>query len=393
MKAKSVLLVLAICCVTAAAALAQQDGGGSSSSSQGGMSSAGASGNPMDAMGIKKYMLGPGDVLDLRVYNEPQFNGTLIVNDEGNIEVPFVEEPVRAQCRIDREIKADITKALAKYLKKPQVSLQVREMRSRPPAVVFGAVRSPSRVQMQRRAHLLALLATSGGVTEAAGSDIQIFHTEAVMCPEAEDEVMAAVPVDIYKPTDPTQIGYEIYSLRGLKDGRKDANPIIRPGDIVIVQESQPIYITGAVRSPQSLYLRDGMQLKQAIAMVGGLNRDAKSSAVVIWRRKKGESEAEKMVVNFNDIKKEKLKDIALQPYDIVDVPAPASRPSGRRCRCASFTDAKRAVQNAQRGRTPRVPASHFMCRKSAAHVSRAAALCDKLTVSLKPYFFRRDFK
>ena len=322
MKAKSILLVLVICCVSAAAALAQQqDGGGSSPSPQMGGPTAGASGNSMDAMGIKKYMLGPGDVLDLRVYNEPQFNGTLIVNDEGNIEVPFVEEPIRAQCRIDREIKQDIVKSLAKYLKKPQVSLQVREMRSRPPAVVFGAVRSPSRVQMQRRAHLLDLLATSGGVTEAAGGDVQIFHTEAVMCPEPEDALMAAVPIDTYVPSDPTQIGYEIYSLRALKDGKREANPVIRPGDIVIVQESQPVYIMGAVRSPQGLYLKDGMQLKQAIAMVGGLNREAKAGSIVIWRRKKGQSEPEKMLVNYNDIKKEKVKDITLQPYDIVEIP------------------------------------------------------------------------
>ena len=72
---------------------------------------------------------------------------------------------------------------------------------------------------------------------------------------------------------------------------------------------------------PMSLYLKDGMQLKQAIAMVGGLSKDAKSSAVVIWRRKKGQSEPEKLIVNFKDIQKEKIKDIQLQPYDIVDVP------------------------------------------------------------------------
>ncbi|PYS99230.1 MAG: hypothetical protein DMF65_09715, partial [Acidobacteria bacterium] len=249
---------------------------------------------------------------------EPQFNGRLVVNDEGSIEVPFVENPIPARCRTDREIKQDIVTALKKFLNKPQVSLQVAEMRSRPPAVVFGAVRSPSRVQMQRRAHLLDLLATSGGVTEAAGGDIQIFHTEPLMCPEPED--LAAVPVDTYKPTDPTQIGYDIYSVRDLKEGKKEANPVIRPGDIVIVQEAQPVYITGAVRAPQGLYLQQGMQLKQAIAMVGGLNKEAKASQVVIWRRQKGSSEPKKMIVNFNDIKREKAKDIELKPYDIVEV-------------------------------------------------------------------------
>ncbi|HEX8336903.1 MAG TPA: SLBB domain-containing protein [Pyrinomonadaceae bacterium] len=309
-----VLLVLAVC--SAAAASFAQDGG--APVSQGAVVNTSSS-SSIDAMGIRKYLLGPGDVLDLRVYNEPQFNGPLVVDDEGNIAVPFIETPIRAQCRNDREIRADIIKALSKYLNKPQVNLRLTEAKSRPPAVVFGAVRSPSRVQMQRKVKLLDLLASSGGVTEAAGGDIQIFHTEAVMCPDAED--LAAVPAETFTPADPTQVGYDLYSLRDLKEGKQSANPVVRPGDIVIVQESQPVYMTGAVRTPMSLYLKEGMQLKQAIAMVGGLAKDAKSTGVIIWRRKKGQSEPEKLVVNFKDIQKEKIKDIQLQPYDIVDVP------------------------------------------------------------------------
>jgi polysaccharide export outer membrane protein len=317
MRLKSfVLLVLAVCC--AAIVVVAQDGG--APASQGAVVNTSSSGaSSLDGMGVKKYLLGPGDVLDLRVYNEPQFNGPLVVDDEGNIAVPFIEAPVRAQCRSDREIKVDIVKALAKYLNKPQVNLRLTEAKSRPPAVVFGAVRSPSRVQMQRKVKLLDVLASSGGVTEAAGGDIQIFHTEAIMCPEAED--LAAVPIDTFKATDPTQVSYDVYSLRDLKDGKQEANPVVRPGDIVIVPESQPIYITGAVRMPQGLYLKDGMQLKQAIAMVGGLAREAKASEVIVWRRKKGQAEREKLIVNYNDIKKEKIKDLDLQAYDIVEVP------------------------------------------------------------------------
>ncbi|HST50450.1 MAG TPA: SLBB domain-containing protein, partial [Pyrinomonadaceae bacterium] len=119
---------------------------------------------------------------------------------------------------------------------------------------------------------------------------------------------------------DPTQVSYDIYSVRDLKEGKKEANPAIRPGDIVIVMEAQPVYVTGAVRAPQGIYLQQGMQLKQAIAMVGGLTPQAKASEVVIWRRQKGTSEPKKLVVNFNEIKKEKTKDVELQPYDIVEV-------------------------------------------------------------------------
>jgi polysaccharide export outer membrane protein len=317
MKVKSVLLMLALCAL--ATASAAQDSGGSGAPQVPAVNASSSGAPSLDAMGVRKYLLGPGDVLDLRVYNEPQFNGPLVVDDEGNVAIPFIEAPIRAQCRSDREIKADVIKALSRYLNKPQVSLRLTEAKSRPPAVVFGAVRSPSRVQMQRRVKLLDLLATSGGITEAAGGDIQVFHTEPVMCPEAED--LAAVPIDSYKPSDPTQVGYDVFSLRELKDGKAEANPVIRPGDIVIVQEALPVYIMGAVRSPQGIYLKNNMQLKQAIAMVGGLGKEAKASSIVIWRRKKGQAEPEKMIVNYNDIKKEKSKDIELQPYDIVEVP------------------------------------------------------------------------
>ena len=141
------------------------------------------------------------------------------------------------------------------------------------------------------------------------------------MCAEPGGEDIAK-PIDVYTPTDATQVAYEVYSLPDLKAGKPEANPIVRPGDIVIVQESQPVYMTGAVKSPQGLYLREGnLQLMQAIAMVGGLRKEAKASEVIIYRRKPGSLEPESLKINFSDIRKEKAKDIALQPYDIIEVP------------------------------------------------------------------------
>lgn len=313
MKVRTTLLALALCALTVPVS-ARQDG---AATSQGNATSS-SEATSLDTMGIRKYLLGPGDELDLRVYNEPQFNGVLVVNDEGNIEVPFVDGPIPARCRTDREIRQDIVTALSKYLKRPQVSLRVTAMRSRPPAVVFGAVRQPARIQMQRRARLLDIIATSGGVTDGAGGDIQIFHTEPIMCPEPEDEI--AKPFASIEAADATQVSYDLYSMNDLKLGKPEANPVIRPGDIIIVQEAQPVYITGAVVSPQNLYLRSGLQLTTAIAMVGGLRREAKANAITIYRRKEGTTEPEKVVVNFNDIRKSKAPDVVLQPYDIIEV-------------------------------------------------------------------------
>jgi polysaccharide export outer membrane protein len=277
-------------------------------------------------------------MLDLRVFNEPQFSGPLLVTDEGFVEVPFVGV-IPARCRTDVEVRKDISTALAKYLRSPQVSLYLKEAKSRPAAVVFGAVRQATRVEMKRRVHLLDILAVAGGVTEQAGGDIQIFHTEPVMCPERETDLAAAAAAEkkaIEERPDATSVtgAFSIYKLTDLKVGKAEANPFIRPGDIVIVTEAPPIYLTGAVTNPQGIYLREKMQLTRAIAMVGGTRKEAKTSAIRIFRLKPNSQEQEVLTVNFDAIKKQKQPDIFLQPYDVIEVPDPSG----------IFYDIKRAV-------------------------------------------------
>jgi polysaccharide export outer membrane protein len=316
MRLRNLLLLLSLCCAFAATSAAQ-DGPSGASPQVGMVSAGGASSSAADAAGIKKYLLGTGDVLDLRVYNEPQFNGMLVVDDEGNIAVPFVDQPINAQCRNDREVKADIVKALEKFLKKPQVSLRITEMKSRPPAVVYGAVRNASAFDMRRRVRLIELLSRSGSVTEQASGDVQIFHTTDLMCPEPEDLPMLAA---IKKTDDAVALPYSVYKIEDVKSGLKEANPVIWPGDIVLVQEARPIYVTGAVQQPTGLYLRPNLTLSLAIAQVGGARKGAKTEKVRIIRSKPGSSNPEILTYNLNDIKKGKQPDVALQAYDIIDV-------------------------------------------------------------------------
>jgi polysaccharide export outer membrane protein len=316
MKLRNFLLLLSLCYACASTAAAQ-DGASTGSAPQVPVVNA-ASAAAADAAGIKKYLLGPGDVLDLRVYNEPQFNGMLVVDDEGNIGVPFIERPIRAQCRADREVKADIQKALERFLKKPQISLRVTEMKSRPPAVVYGAVRNPTAYDMRRRVNLIELLARSGSVTEQASGDVQIFHTTELMCPEPDD---VAALASVKKPEgDALALPYSVYKIDEVRSGVKGANPVIWPGDIVLVQEARPIYVTGAVQQPTGLYLRQNLSLSRAIAQVGGPRKGAKTDKVRVIRSKDGQLNPEILVYNLDAIKKGKQPDVALQAYDIIDV-------------------------------------------------------------------------
>ncbi|HEV7894114.1 MAG TPA: polysaccharide biosynthesis/export family protein [Pyrinomonadaceae bacterium] len=318
MRFRNLLLLLSLCCAFAATAAAQDSATSGGSSPQAGVMNAGGSGvTSPEGAGVKKYLLGPGDVLDLRVYNEPQFNTVLTVNDEGKVEVPFIEQPISAQCRTDREIKADIVKALEKYLKKPQVSFRVIEMKSRPAAVVYGAVRNPTAFDMRRRVRLIELLSRSGSVTEQASGDVQIFHTEEPMCPEPEDLLMLA---SAKKTDDAVSLPYSVYKIEDVKSGLKESNPVIWPGDIVLVQEARPIYVTGAVVQPSPLYLRQNLTLSLAIAQVGGARKGAKTDTVRIIRKKEGALNPDILIYNLDDIKKKKQPDVALMPYDVIDV-------------------------------------------------------------------------
>jgi polysaccharide biosynthesis/export protein len=264
----------------------------------------------------KKYLLGPGDVIEVRVFGEPDFSGPVTVDEAGEISIPFVEKTIKAQCRTELDVRADITLAVAKFVKNPRVSVRVTDYRSRPPAVVFGAVRAPQRVQMLRTARLLELLAGAGGVTEQAGETIQVFHTEPVLCPDPTQNGKIA---EVNQTADSFKLPFEVYKIADLKAGNADANPEIRPGDIIIVQESAPIYITGAVVMPQPVLMRDKLSLTRAIAIVGGLRKDAKNT-VRIYRQKEGSPDPEVLIADISLIKKNKQSDILLKPYDVVDV-------------------------------------------------------------------------
>ncbi|HEU4713476.1 MAG TPA: polysaccharide biosynthesis/export family protein [Pyrinomonadaceae bacterium] len=269
----------------------------------------------LDIQGIKSYLLGPGDVIDVRVFGQPELSSSVQVDSEGNLSaLPFIEKPIPAKCRTDKDVQKDITVAYAKFINNPQVSVRISERNSRQPATVFGAVRQPTRVEMKRRVRLNELMAVSGGFTERASGTIQILHTEPLMCPEPGEEAEAA-------PIDGTRIPLAIVKISDLRAGKIEANPIIRPGDYVLVTEAEPVYITGSVMSPGGIYLRDQLMLSRALAMVGGARKEAKLNEVRIYRQIPGSANQELITVDVAAIRKNQKPDVLLQAYDVIEVP------------------------------------------------------------------------
>ena len=103
----------------------------------------------VDLQGVRNYLLGPGDVLDVRVFSNPDLNTMAEIDGDGNISsLPFLEKPIRAQCLTEREVQKSIATAYATYIRNPQVSVRIAQRNSRPPATIYGAVHSPSVVPM-----------------------------------------------------------------------------------------------------------------------------------------------------------------------------------------------------------------------------------------------------
>jgi polysaccharide export outer membrane protein len=315
MKAVHLLIVSIFVCGLACVCFAQQEPtSGQSSNSQ------------IGTLGVNTYQLGPGDVIVVKVLGEDDMDGEYEVNGEGFVEIPFIDAPIPARCRTDREIRTDITTALKKIIRNPQVSVRVKEKRSRPPAMVVGAVLAPQQFLLNRRVRLFEVLNMAGGPIEGSAGHLQIFHTTPVLCPAQGDEALAKLEI---KDNEPVPAAF--YNIADVRLGKAEANPYVYPGDIVIVPKAPPFYVVGLVNNPQGLYWSENMTLTKAIAMVGGPRKDAKTEKVVVFRLKEGSlTEREQILINYKLIQKGQQKDFILQPYDIVQVDEASPWSSGR---------------------------------------------------------------
>ena len=262
------------------------------------------------------YLIGPGDVLSIKALGEQDFDADAItVEGDGKISLPWVNTPVVASCKTERELQADVVKLWSQFLKNPQVNVRVTDRKSRPPVSVTGEVAKQAQFDLTRPTSLLEVLSAAGGWTEKSSGMVQVVRPRPPVCATAD------VVEDWQKETGGLGISTRIYSLSAVAHGNKESNPEILPGDIINVPQAAPVYVTGEVKKPSALNMpAEGLPLTQAIAMANGNTNEAKVKDIKIYRHKQGSSEPEVLVANLVAIKAGTAKDIMLQPYDIVEV-------------------------------------------------------------------------
>jgi len=283
------------------------------------------------------YRVGPGDVLDIRVFNHPELSGERRVNEAGRIRLPFIDE-FQVACMTEAEIAQRITDRYKKFLRDPQIDVFMKEYKSLPVAVI-GAVNQPSRFQLQRRVRLLELLSYAGGPSNRAGNIIHIIHSNDYDFCQANPDG-GTVAADAGKPANQTEdpeggtlsilTALTSVNLRDLLGGKIDSNLYIQPGDIVSVPEADQIFVTGSVNRPGAYSLTAKITLTQAVAMAGGINMEGAKNRVRLIRQDANSDNRSEKVYNLDDITKRKVEDITLLPNDIVEVPSSMFRAASR---------------------------------------------------------------
>jgi polysaccharide export outer membrane protein len=255
-----------------------------------------------------KYRIGTGDMLDIRVFNRPQFSRDGVrVDSSGMIRMPLIQGEIRAICLTESELAAEIAHRYEEYLREPQVDVFIKEYNSQPVAVI-GAVRLPSRFQLTRRVRLLELLTYAGGLADNAGRSVQVVHTEVAASCNAPEE-------------NPATSGLDNYMLSETLRGVEVANPFVQPGDVISVPEAEQVFVVGNVVRPAAISLKEPITVTRAIAMAGGVMPDTKKDKVRVVRQKPGTIEKTEIYVDLRAIDKHQAEDVVLVAGDIVDVP------------------------------------------------------------------------
>jgi len=259
-----------------------------------------------------RYRIGPGDVLDVHIYNRPQLSRDGVrVEGNGMIRMPLIEGDIKAACLTEGELAKEISTRYARYYKNLQVDVFIKEYQSQQVAVI-GAVNDQSRFKLQRRIRLLELLTFAKGPSTKAGQTINVVHSSASSpCKEVEESDAAV---------------FSSYKLSDVLQGDPKSNPYLEAGDIVTVPEADQVYVVGNVFMPITIPLREPVTLTRAIAMAGGLKQDTQKDKIRVLRQEPGTPVRKEITVDLSAIEKKRSEDLALLPNDIIDVPTSAGK-------------------------------------------------------------------
>jgi len=218
---------------------------------------------PNEEQSASDAPIGPRDVIEIKVFQDPSLYTKMTVTDDGRISMPLIGK-VNVSGLTPSEVETRIKGLLEKYINKPDVSVTVVEAGSKPISVI-GAVMRPGRIGITGNITLIQAITQAGGLAGGYGRTLYVLRTAANGLTE--------------------QIAIDIDDL--MVNGNPDLNLPLRANDVINVpiDASINIYVLGEVMHPGSVQFRRSQTptLLQVLAAAGGPT-DRASKGVILKR-------------------------------------------------------------------------------------------------------------
>jgi polysaccharide export outer membrane protein len=122
------------------------------------------------------FVIGPGDVLNILVWKEPDFTKTVPVRPDGKISLPLVDD-VAVSGLTTTQLKDVITEKLKKYVAEPTVTITVEKVESQK-VIVLGEVSGVGPQPLTGPTRIMDVLATVAFTSFAKKTKIYVLRTE-----------------------------------------------------------------------------------------------------------------------------------------------------------------------------------------------------------------------
>jgi polysaccharide export outer membrane protein len=241
-------------------------------------------------------LLGPGDVIDIEVFNTPELSGKVRLDQNGIIVLPIGGE-VNVNGLTAAQAGSAIELALkrAQVMLDPHVTAYVLEYATQG-VTVLGEVRSPGTYYLFGSHSLYDALSAAGGATATEGASITITHLR-------DPEHSVSIPVNSPNYSQTQRL------------------TVVEPGDTVFVAKADMFFVVGDVGHPGAFYLQNGEPLTvlDALALASGMNRTANVSKASIVRPTA--TGAMTIPLNLDKVMSNTAPNPVLQASDVLVVP------------------------------------------------------------------------
>ncbi|MCP4020827.1 MAG: periplasmic polysaccharide biosynthesis/export protein [Desulfobacteraceae bacterium] len=214
----------------------------------------------------QEYTVGPGDILNIKVYENDDLSTRARVTDNYTIRVPLVGE-IKVKDMTVSKVAIKIEELLSDgYLISPQVDVFISEYRSKK-AIILGQISKPGQYELIGRITLLQFISKAGGLTGNAGSYAIIKRANGFKTKDGKHA---------------DRITLDLEKL--IQQGDTSLNLVIQDNDSIYISKAKTYYVSGEVDKPNAYKYEPGITVIKAITTAGGFSQIAAKGKVQIIR-------------------------------------------------------------------------------------------------------------